>query len=61
MKEFHLKAEKGVNRIYPISPYIIEKLEQKGVLYLINGMKSGALKETSSVHSLVAHRFLYTE
>ena len=39
-------GRRGVKRIYPLPSYVIEELEKKGLLHLINGAESGVRKET---------------
>ena len=48
-------GKKGVKRIYPLPPYVIDELEQKGLLHLIDGAETDTPLEVRNTQPDVAH------
>lgn len=48
-------GKKGVKRIYPLPPYVIDELEQKGLLHLIDGAETDTPLEVRNTQPDLAH------
>lgn len=48
-------GKKGVKRIYPLPTYVIDELEQKGLLHLIDGAETDTPLEVRNTQPDVAH------